>query len=280
MEKRTKNRIWELDALRGLCILLMLFDHFMYNMSHSIPYVWADKLPDSEALFSLVQFAKSYWTLPLRVDIVQPLVVGIFFFISGICTEFSRSGVLRALKLVGVALLITVVTGTLDHLFETKSYLITAGVIHSFAFCALVHALLSLACSTFSVKVCNLEIKIKHIVYLVCAIICAILYLNADTFPVSENYLMYMMGFPARGFRSADSTFVMPWISVFLAGATLSPLLYPKKQSHLKKLDGAWNKPLCFVGKKSLWFYVLHQPVLYVLTGIVGLIFFGEFKLF
>lgn len=280
MEKKSKNRIWELDALRGLCILLMLFDHFMFNLSHMVPYVWYDKLATSTLLEGAVSFARDYWALPLRNDFVWQFVVGLFFFISGVCTEFSRSNAMRAVKLTLVALLITVVTGTLDHVFESTSYLITAGVIHTFATCALVHAIITVACTTSSVKVCNLQIKIKHICFFAVAVTGVILAVIAPNVAPSKSYFAFLFGFPATGFRSADYIPVLPWISVFMAGAMLSTLLYREKRSHLKRLDGKWNRPLCFVGRTSLWFYVFHQPVIYALTGLIGLILFGELRIF
>lgn len=37
--KKRKERFWELDFLRGLCVVLMVFDHFMFNMMDVLPVV-------------------------------------------------------------------------------------------------------------------------------------------------------------------------------------------------------------------------------------------------
>lgn len=36
---RTKERFWELDFLRGLCVVLMVFDHFMYCLWDIMPSI-------------------------------------------------------------------------------------------------------------------------------------------------------------------------------------------------------------------------------------------------
>ncbi len=62
-----KNRIWELDFVRGVAILFVVMFHTLYDMqfiySYTIPFDWQ----------WLVNFA------------------GIFILIAGICAPFSRS---------------------------------------------------------------------------------------------------------------------------------------------------------------------------------------------
>ena len=40
-----KNRIWELDFIRGICVLLMIWDHFMFNISEIFGEAWATANP-------------------------------------------------------------------------------------------------------------------------------------------------------------------------------------------------------------------------------------------
>ena len=39
--KPRRNRIWELDFLRGVCVLLMIFDHFMFDVGDIFGSEWA-----------------------------------------------------------------------------------------------------------------------------------------------------------------------------------------------------------------------------------------------
>ena len=35
-----RSRIWELDFLRGVCVLLMVFDHTMYDIALQFGNTW------------------------------------------------------------------------------------------------------------------------------------------------------------------------------------------------------------------------------------------------
>lgn len=281
MKKVSKNRIWELDALRGFSILVMLFDHATFDLAFLMPSIWVDKLAPGTLFYSLITFARSYWASDFRKYFVWPVFVTIFFLISGICTEFTKSSGKRALRLVGVALLITGATWLLDYVTQSNGFLISAGVIHTFAVCAVVHALTTAICGTSTVKLCKVSVPVKHFAYASIAVVGAVIALLAPSFAPSRSYLAFLFGLPATGFSSADYIPVLPWLCVFLLGALLSPLLYPRKQSHLPRLSKFGGlKPLCFVGKNSLWFYVAHQPVIYALITLLGLVCFGELRIF
>ncbi len=75
----------------------------------------------------------------------------------------------------------------------------------------------------------------------------------------------------ALGFRGVGSDFfsLIPWVGWTLIGAFLGKTIYKNKESLFPKLDGKWNKPFAWVGFKSLWVYILHQPLLVVLIAIV-----------
>lgn len=281
MERRSKSRIWELDFLRGICILLMLFDHTMFNFARMIPSIWRDKIAVGSLYSQIIEFARAYWALPLRNEFVWQLVVGIFFFISGICTAFSRSNVMRAIKLSAVAGLITVVTGAIDHFTGSSSYLVTAGVIHSFAVCSLIFTFISELASRSEVKICKVKLPLSSVILSIIAVIGVVLTVVAKSVEPSHSYFAFLFGFPSYGFRSADYIPVLPWLSVFLIGAVLSPVLYKKKESHLPALSGKfWNKPVSFIGRTSLWFYVFHQPIIYAILAVLGLVVYGELRIF
>ena len=58
-------------------------------------------------------------------------------------------------------------------------------------------------------------------------------------------------------------------MAVFMFGAAFGKIFYEKKTSLLPKLDGKWNKPLLFMGRYTIWFY-LGEPV--VVYGILMLV--------
>ena len=87
-KKSGRARAWELDALRGLSILMVVWDHFMYSVGH-IFYLDGWEYSDSSFLNAFGEFALDYWHSTLRLY-GWPVFVFIFFFVSGICTAFSR----------------------------------------------------------------------------------------------------------------------------------------------------------------------------------------------
>jgi Protein of unknown function (DUF1624). len=69
----------------------------------------------------------------------------------------------------------------------------------------------------------------------------------------------------------------VPWSGVFFTAAALSPFIFPKKESYLKKLDGKWNKPICFIGRHALVVYCAHTVIFVVFFELIGLLFYDGF---
>ncbi len=77
-----------------------------------------------------------------------------------------------------------------------------------------------------------------------------------------RNWLSAALGFPFPGFYSSDYVPMLPGIFMFCAGYFLWRLLRGRKERfldfHLPVLEE--------MGRNSLWIYMLHQPVLYLLA--------------
>ena len=73
-----KQRIWELDALRGLCILGMVAVHFVYDLVE---------------LYGLVQ-----WQYPALFSFIKDWGGVLFLVLSGICVTLGRSHIRRGLQ--------------------------------------------------------------------------------------------------------------------------------------------------------------------------------------
>ena len=82
-EKRlAKDRAWELDFLRGIAIIMMLFMHMSWDVRFE---------------FGVDVFR--YLHAPWFWSFVHPIIVVLFVGVSGICSTFSRNNVKRGLKL-------------------------------------------------------------------------------------------------------------------------------------------------------------------------------------
>ena len=78
------------------------------------------------------------------------------------------------------------------------------------------------------------------------------------------------IGIYSNNFKSADYFSIIPWLFVFLFGAFIGELA--KEEKFPKGMYKQRSKFLCFVGKNSLWVYILHQPAIYLVMLIIAFI--------
>ena len=134
----SSRRIWELDFIRGVCVLLMVFDHFIYDIGYIFSPAWIRANPDMEWLEYIRDAAREYWNSSFHTD-SQHVVVWIFCFVCGISCYFSRSNLKRGIMAAVFAMLITLVTSQLGMT-------IRFGILHMFAFAILLRWLIDTVC--------------------------------------------------------------------------------------------------------------------------------------
>lgn len=255
------RRIWELDFLRGLCVLLMVWDHFMYDCMSLFVEAWYKA--GNEGLIKLSEFATGYWNSELR-EIFHPVIYNMFFVICGISCTFSKNNLARGIEALLLAFGITVVTSWLK-------VQITFGVLHMLGFAILIWWIINTLCR-----------RNKYATTIMCIII-GILFTCGDlileTTMIKKNpdlmFLSYLFG---GSYGSTDYFPLIPNVGVVLLGAATGQLIYNKKRSLLPCLDKyGWYKPVGFFGKIALWVYVLHQVVIVIILAIVSNILIGDF---
>lgn len=233
-----KNRVWELDAFRGLCILGMVIVHFVYDLVY---------------LYGIVS-----WEYPAWFSFVMNWGGVLFLLISGICATLGSRSVRRGLIVLGCGFICTAVTyGMYRFGFADSSLTIYFGVLHCLGVCMILWWVLK---------------RLPTAVLAVLGILLAGagLYLRNMSFDVS----MWLMplGFVPANFASSDYFPLMPNLGFFLLGAVIGRTVYKRKESLLPGKGDAF--PLRFLrlcGKHSLWIYLLHQPVLSALSYGVAL---------
>jgi len=152
--KNKKVRVWEVDFLRGLCIVLMLFDHLMYNfafMPSMTQNFWQTANQFFIDGFRLGQF---YWTMRART-IIRVTVVFLFLFLSGISCSFSKNNGKRFFKMLAAAGIVMVATLGLD-LLTNGGMFILFGILHIMAFSIGFYCLVKLCFRKFTPIACFL----------------------------------------------------------------------------------------------------------------------------
>jgi len=163
---------------------------------------------------------------------------------SGASCFVSRSNLLRGVKLAGVAVVVTLVTWVLD-----PGCYIKFGILHFLAACMILYGLLQKPIR-----------KLPGGVYAtLCVILWGVSVWLCDTVSTTVRWL-WPLGFPYPGFVSADYYPMLPWMFVFFFGAWMGGLIF----SH--RFPAWFYRIRCpflgLVGRKSLWIYLLHQPVM------------------
>ena len=74
------------------------------------------------------------------------------------------------------------------------------------------------------------------------------------------------LGFPGPGFRSGDYYPLLPYCLMYLSGASLGPVV--KKRGLPRSLKPLRCRPLEFIGRHALEVYIVHQPVLLLLSEL------------
>ena len=259
LQTSAQARIWELDAIRGVCVVLMILDHVLYDLGFLFGPAWAAAAPESMIAAVCTFVSDIYWLHPLRL-IVRSFVLAGFIGICGICCSFSRSNLRRGLKLLAVALLLTLVTAAMDAFSGyTDFYIIRFGVLHMLAISILLYALLQRLPWPLLVLFGLLLIAVGK---------------YYSTQPVAWSGLLpFVLGI-GDGSYSADYFPLLPYSGYFLLGAALGVFPYRKKQSRFPHGgSGAAWRPFCFLGRHALWAYLLHQPLVYGLLLLLGLLF-------
>lgn len=231
-----KKRIWELDAFRGLCLLGMIGVHLVYDLT---------------VLYKLIT-----WQPPDIFVFVQRWGGLLFLLLSGICVTLGSHSARRGIIVFAAGLVVSAVTyGMYRFGFAGKSIVIYFGVLHCLGVCMLLW-------------VCFRKLPWWALAILGLALVALGLYFQTLTV---ENPWLFPLGLETSSFASSDYFPVLPNFGYFLLGAVLGKTLYRRKETLFPGANPQ-NPILRFLrwmGRHSLWIYLLHQPIL---NGICMLI--------
>ena len=234
----SKPRIWELDALRGVCILCVIVVHFLFDLSF---------------------FGGLDLTLPAWYVFIQEYGGAIFVVLSGVCVTLGSKSVRRGLIVFACGMLITAVTYGMYRLgMSGADVVVKFGVLHLLGVCMLVYPAFK---------------KLPPAMLTVLGLVIAITGYAIRGVVVPQHWL-FPLGLTYEGFTSSDYFPLFPQLGYFLIGAAIGKTAYREKRT---LLPGSFQKTgiarfFCWCGRQSLFIYLLHQPIVYGLLEFVLLL--------
>lgn len=82
-----------------------------------------------------------------------------------------------------------------------------------------------------------------------------------------SNIVTAYFGFLPTNFSSADYFPLFPWIFLFICGYFMYRIF--QKYDILKYLTSNRKNPLYILGRNTLWIYMAHQPILYLVLSLI-----------
>ncbi|MCH5350725.1 MAG: DUF1624 domain-containing protein [Clostridiales bacterium] len=264
-----KNRAWELDFLRGVAVIAMCFDHLMYDFASCKGWFSNGREPNA-FIDALSKFAVAYWNTSKVTEMgfrfwAHHIFVFFFLFLVGVSCSFSRDNVKRGSLLAVVSIAFTGVTLLMGSFMKP----IVFGILHCIALSVLCVAAVDIA--TKKVKWLNVYLPL---VIGVVILFFAIHLRTWDTAAIvdrdfnAEHMLGYILGGNAYG---SDWFGLFPNVGMVFLGMYWGKSMYPVRRSLLPFFDKKWHKPVTFVGRHALIFYLAHQVVMALIVGAICL---------
>lgn len=249
-ENNRKQRLFALDEIRGIAIILMVLYHMLYYMTFMFPFPYST---------GIMRYAINF----------EPVICSTFILLCGLCSVFSRSNIKRGLKLLAVSAAITI-----GSIIIVPDFAVYFGILHFLSvatiFFGLLNKPLAKAPVGISLALCAVLFIFTYGILYGYVGIPGLIYFDLPKFLTSTDYL-FMFGFRTPDFVSSDYFPIFPWIFLFLFGSFLGfkgikngfpAALYKKRCTFL-----------AFLGRHSLIIYIVHIPIVYGLVYLLYILF-------
>jgi uncharacterized membrane protein len=239
------DRFWEVDAARGVAIIMMIVYHSTYDL---------DTLGGYD-----IQSTSGHWAL------FADLTAGLFLFLVGVSLAISRARtsltgwrlfgkyLARGLRILAYGMVLTVVLLALGM-----------GVV-AFGILQLIGVSIILAYPFLGLRLTNLVLG--------AIIFAAGQYVLAQDL-YSESFWLLPFGVVPEGVVMPDYRPLLPWFGVVLIGLFFGNVVYGdgRRPAVLTDKTPVPARPLLPLGRNSLLVYLIHQPIVIALLAALGIV--------
>ena len=273
-----KNRAFELDALRGLALFLMICHHAIFDFRYLLG-------------INVFAFQDTDWFN----YILQPLFLCIFIAVSGICCQFSRNNLKRSLKLLILAMVFSTAMA-LFSLYSKQDLYVFFNILHLLTVGTFLFGILSMceerqqkktmeasvsvtdsAPSEDAADIVPLSSKVNiALIIFASAIILSDQLRDVYRFDVQSYWLLPLGFLPKNYISMGDYLPILPWLGFFFVGVVIGRIGYRGKHTLFHRAPKAVKliaSPFEWFGRNSLVIYLVHQPIL--LAILYGLRYLG-----
>jgi uncharacterized membrane protein len=249
-----KPRIWEVDAWRGVAIIMMVIYHLMWDL-----YAFAGVN---------VALGRGFWFYFQRTTATSFIfLVGVSLMLSYYSAQSSGKGAQglywkffqRGLKIFAIGMTITVVIMIASAFQPGFTGRIDFGILH------FIGASIIIAYPFMRIKWPWANLILAALLYTAGRII--------ETIP-AQGMAWVWLGFQPYDYYYLDYFPLIKWFSVVLVGIFVGQTVYAQGWRRFSLPDLSAFFPinlLRFLGRRSLLIYVIHQPILIGLLFLFGL---------
>lgn len=246
VQRQKAGRLAGLDTIRGITLLSMM----LYHTCWDLVFLFGKKIPGYSGLGGYVWQQSICWT---------------FILLAGFCWSLGSHHLKRGLIVFGSGILITFVT-----LLVMPESRVIFGVLTLIGSCMLL-----------LIPMEKLLLKVRTEIGLAGSFLLFLLFRNVNTGYLGsgnwnilklpdgfyENLFTTYLGFPQKGFFSADYFSLLPWFFLFLTGFYLYQLV---QKNHMMEKLFSWRVPgFDVIGRHSLLIYLLHQPAVFAISWML-----------
>ncbi|MBI2085505.1 MAG: DUF1624 domain-containing protein [Candidatus Aenigmarchaeota archaeon] len=248
--KPYSKRFWEIDAARGVAIILMILFHVAFDLRYA-------------GLYELDAGWVFWYLLPRMIAAIFIILVGISATLSynkskkDAVNRFIR----RGLGIFSFGMAITLAT----YLFFAEGTILF-GILHFIGISYIMSVpFLTKVCSANRARETDVsrEMRRKNILIGLSVLISGF-YLQTMTFDFP--WLLWL-GFMPANFYTFDYFPIFPWFGFILLGIYLGNRFYTNGKRTFR-INGRPDGLLTFLGRNSLAIYLVHQPMLALLIAV------------